>query len=272
MRNNKLSQYIWICVGALLAVMFIFPIYIMIISSLKPVTQIFDLRLIPDTITFSNYLDIFTKQKFQVFVLNSSIISVSVTVISLLIHSMSAFALARLRFPGRKFIFLLILSTMMIPFSVIMIPLFITVRSLGLTNNLLGVILPSIPSAFGIFLLNQFLLGIPTELEEAAKVDGASLFRIYRSIALPLSKPILSTLAAMYFIGNWNNYLWPLIVTPGRKFWVIQVAIANFKGEHAVEWNLILAASVVASLPVIVLFIFFQRYLVEGIKMTGIKD
>lgn len=203
---------------------------------------------------------------------NSAIIAITVTIASLVINSMSAFAIAKLQFPGRNFIFILILSTIMIPFTVIMIPLFLTVRSMGLTNSLWGIILPAIPNAFGIFLLRQFFVGLPKELEEAAKIDGCSYFGIFVRMALPLSKPILATLAAMYFIGNWNNYLWPLIVATKKEYWVIQIAIASFRDQFRVEWSLVLAASVVATVPIILLFMYFQKYLVEGIKMTGIKD
>jgi multiple sugar transport system permease protein len=272
MKTLNFKQIVLNIIAAVLALAFVFPIYVLVTASVKPLQEIFDMRLIPKTFTLASYIEIFTEQHFEVYLQNSAYIAIAVTLLSLFFHSMAAYALARFRFPGRTTIFIGILSTLMIPFAVIMIPLFLIVREFGLINNLWGIIIPSIPNAFGIFLLHQFFLGIPKELEEAAKIDGSSRFGTYWRIALPLSKPILLTLAVAYFLGNWNNYLWPLIVTTKRELWVIQIAIANFRSERLVDWNLILAASCLASLPVIVLFSYFQKYLVDGIKTSGLKE
>ena len=198
-------------------------------------------------------------------------VAVTVTLVALFFHSTAGYALARLRFPGRQVFFVWILSTLMVPFAVIMIPLFIIVRSLGLTNSLWGIILPAIPHAYGIFLFRQFYLGIPRELEESAMMDGLSHYGIFFRIIAPLSTAIAVTLAVAFFVANWNSYLWPLIVTQKRELWVIQIAIANFRGERTVAWNLVLAASCITIIPTVVIFLVFQRYLVEGIKMSGIK-
>ena len=164
-----------------------------------------------------------------------------------------------------------ILSTLMVPFTVIVVPLFIIVDWLGWVDTYWGLIVPMIPHAFGIFLLRQFYLSLPRELEEAAIVDGASLMRVYWSIVLPLSRPILSALGIFFFLANWNNFLWPLVVTQSQDLWVVQLGIQQFTGEHGTQYQLIMAASTLAALPTLLLFFVLQRRLVEGIKLTGLK-
>ena len=184
---------------------------------------------------------------------------------------MSGYALARLKFAGRDAIFLWILSTLMIPFSVIMIPLFILMKQFDWLNSFKGIIIPAIPHAYGIFLFRQFFKTIPNDLQEAATIDGCSAFRVFVSIFLPLSKSISITLGVAFFIANWNNYLWPLIVTQNKKMWVLQVALANFIGRNDTPWNAIMASGVITVIPIIVIFFVLQKNLVEGIKMSGIK-
>lgn len=262
-----------IAAGVLAAVIVLLPIYIMVLSSFKPLPRIFDLALIPDPsiLTLDNYREVFVSGGFLRYIGNSLFIASTVTAVALFLHAMAGYALARLRFPGRQVIFVWVLSTLMVPFAVIMIPLFIIVRNLGLTNSLWGIILPAIPHAYGIFLFRQFYLGIPHELEESAMMDGLSHYGIFFRIVAPLSTAIAVTLAVAFFVANWNSYLWPLIVTQKRELWVIQIAIANFRGERTVAWNLVLAASCITIVPTIAIFLVFQRYLVEGIKMSGIK-
>lgn len=159
----------------------------------------------------------------------------------------------------------------MIPFSVIMIPLFVMMKQFGWLNTYAGIIIPAIPHAYGIFLFRQFFLTLPTELEEAAKMDGCSLFGIFVRIMLPLSKPICVTLAVAFFVANWNNYLWPLIVSQKQNMRVLQIALANFIGRSDTPWNAVMASGVLTVLPVIIIFFFLQNQLVEGIKMSGLK-
>lgn len=269
--NNKQSGYfIKILFGLILGCIMLIPIYMMVVSSFKPNTDVFDLRLIPKAISFEGYKLSWEQDLFKYF-LNSLFISVTVTVVALFFHSMAGYALARLNFKGKKFVFLWIISTLMIPVSVIMIPLFILVKDLGWLNTFRGVIIPAIPHAYGIFLFRQFYLTIPKELEEAAVIDGCSPFKVYTRIFLPLSKPISITLAVAFFIANWNNYLWPLIVNQKQDFWVLQVAIANFIGRNDTKWDAIMASGVITVIPTIIIFFVLQKYLVEGIKMSGIK-
>jgi multiple sugar transport system permease protein len=256
--------------ASLIALLILFPIYVMTANSLKPNNQVFDLRLFPRTLSLEGFQYVI-KEDFSRFFFNSFFISVTVTVAALIFHSMSGYVLARIDFPGRRVVFLWILSTLMIPFAVIMIPLFIMIKQFGWLNSYAGVIIPAIPHAYGIFLFRQFFLTIPRDLEDAALIDGCSLFQIYYRVIVPLSRPITMMLAVAFFIANWNSYLWPLIVNHDRSLWVLQVAIASFVGRNDSRWNAMLAASVFATIPSILMFFILQKSLVEGIKMSGIK-
>jgi multiple sugar transport system permease protein len=265
-----MNIFLTIIVG-IIVLFFIFPLYILIITSFKPALDIFDMRLIPRAVTIANFTDVIKSQNFLQYIYNSLFVAVITTSLSLFLQSTSAYALSRLKFRGKNKIFVLIISTMMIPFSIIIIPLFIITKDLNLLNSLWGMIIPIAANGYGVFLLRQFFYSIPMDLDESAFIDGASHYTIFFRILLPLCKPILITLGASYFIFNWNNYLWPVIVSNNQSQWLVQVAITSFQGQHGSEWNLILAASVVACLPIFILFSFFQRYLVEGIKTSGIK-
>lgn len=273
MKKKKIKQVILVTVALLIAIIIVFPVYLLVISSFKENKDVFNMNLFPalSTLTLENYKTVFMEENFIKYIGNSFFVASIVTIVALFFHAMSGYALARLNFKGKKVIFTWVLSTLMVPFSVIMIPLFIIVKKMGLINNLWGIIIPMIPNAYGIFLFHQFFLGIPKELEESAKIDGASYFGVFMRIILPLSKPIAVTLAVAFFLANWNNYLWPLIVAQDRELWLVQIAIANFKSAQAVEWNLVLAAACISALPIIILFFVFQRHIADGVKMSGIK-
>lgn len=269
-KNKRILYYAKIIGGIILGCLFLIPIYMLFVSSIKPTTDVFDLRFIPEIISLDGYR-LILKQNFLIYFLNSLFISTTVTIVALLFHSMAGYALARLNFVGRNAVFTWILSTLMIPFSVIMVPLFILVKQFGWLNSFQGVIIPAIPHAYGIFLFRQFFLTMPKELEEAATIDGLSPFGIFIKIFLPLSKPITVTLAVAFFIANWNNYLWPLIVNQSQDKWVLQVALAKYIGRTDTPWNAIMAGGVVTVLPMLIMFFILQKYIVEGIKMSGIK-
>lgn len=262
--------YIKIISAVVLGFILLFPIYMMLVSSLKTRADVFDMKIIPNAITPEGYT-LAIEEDFGRYFLNSLFISTTVTLVALLFHAMAGYALARLKFAGKNAIFLWILSTLMIPFSVIMIPLFILVKQFDWLNTFRGVIIPAIPHAYGIFLFRQFFLTIPKDLEEAATIDGCSYFGIFAKIFVPLSKSISITLAVAFFIANWNNYLWPLIVSQKQEMWVLQVALANFIGRNDTPWNAIMASGVMTVVPTIFIFFVLQKYLVEGIKMSGIK-
>jgi multiple sugar transport system permease protein len=257
---------------ALLGIM-VFPIVWSVLLSLKTQSSTLALppHLLPNPFRWSNFADVFTQVRFGRYLFNSFVVATTVTGCALFFHSMSAYSLARLRYRGRNVIFLAILSTLMVPFTVIVVPLFVMVQKFGWADSYPGLIIPLIFDAFGIFLLRQFYLSLPRELEEAALVDGANLVAVYWRIVLPLSRPILSALGIFYFLANWNNFLWPLVVTQSENHWVVQVGIQQFTGQHTDATQLIAAASSIAVMPMLVMFFVLQRRLVEGVKLSGLK-
>lgn len=262
---------IWFLVAAFLGLVTIFPVIWMVTSALKPGDEQYDFALIPANPTLENFEYVFTAIPFARYMFNSFFVSATVTIVALFFHSMAAYALARLQFPGREVIFLMIFSTFLVSLPVILVPLFILTRELNMVNTYAGLIIPAIFNAFGIFLLRQFYIGIPRELEEAAILDGAGYWRIYTNLIIPLSKPVLSALAVFFFLANWNSFLWPLTITTDSDKWVVQIAITSFQSQYSASQNYIMAASVVVALPTMLLFLFFQRQLVESIKTSGFK-
>jgi multiple sugar transport system permease protein len=258
---------------ALLSVAMLLPLVWMVLTSLKPEAEIvqFPPRLFPHSLTFQHYADVWHRIPFARLYLNTIVFAGGVTVLSLLFDSMTAYALARLNFRGRNVVFVLILVMLMLPFQVTLVPLYDLLANLGWTDTLHGLIVPRATNAFGIFFLRQFFLSLPKDLEEAARVDGAGEFRIYRQIVLPLAGPALLTLALFHFMYNWNDLLWPLLINQDADRQTLPSGLAQFMGQHVVEYGLLMAASVLALMPVIVFFLLIQRRFVEGVATTGIK-
>ncbi len=204
--------------------------------------------------------------------MNTIITSVIPTVVTVFTAAMAGFGFAKYRFPGRSVIFWLILATMMIPYPVTIVPLYVMAYRAGLVNSYTGMIVVSLSSAFGIFMMRQFCLSLPDDLLDAARIDGSSEFGIFFRIILPLTKPALATLTIFTFTGNWNAYIWPLLVVNTDRLRTLSLIIPLFSGQYASFPNLVYAASTMAILPVILLFIFNQRYFTEGIAMTGLKE
>jgi multiple sugar transport system permease protein len=257
--------------ATVLAVLTVFPLVWMLTSSFKGADEVLSSDLVPGHPTLGNFSYVLTKVPFPRYLLNSFVVSAVVTVAALLFHSMAAYALARLRFPGRDAVFMALFSTLLITAPVILVPLFLIAHQLGLLDSYAGLIVPAIFNAYGIFLLRQFYLSIPRELEQAAMVDGCGYWGVYWNVILPLSRPVFSALAVLFFLANWNAFLWPLIITTDPDLNVIQLGIASFQQEHGADWNDILAASTLAALPTLVLFALFQRRIVESIKTSGLK-
>jgi multiple sugar transport system permease protein len=270
-RRLHMVRLVLYVVSSALAFMTVAPLFYMVSMSLKQTNEVFGTNLVPHHPTLGNFVYVFTQVDFIRFLWNTFFVSAVVTVIALIFHSMAGYALARLRFPGRDAIFLAMFATFLISQPVIIVPLFILARTLHLLDSYSGLIVPSIFNAFGIFLLRQFYLGVPRELEEAALIDGAGYFRIWRSIILPLSRPIMSALAILFFLANWNSFLWPLTIISNQDLWMVQVAIANFHQQYNGSWNYIMAASTAVALPTIVMFAIFQKRIVESIKTSGVK-
>lgn len=249
------------------------PFVWMVSSSVKDLGTIFAFppKLIPAVPRWVNYLEIWEVVPFGTYFLNSSIVAVLTVSAQVLTSSLAAFAFARLAFPGRDKIFLLYLATLMIPVQVTLIPNFILMRILGLINSFGGLVLPMVFTAFGTFLLRQFFMTIPKELDEASIIDGAGWFCIYRCIVMPLSKPALATLTVFTFMKSWNDFLWPLIIVNSQRMSTLPLGLASFKSMFSVQWHLIMAAAVITIIPVLVLYIASQRYFIEGIALTGIK-
>lgn len=218
-----------------------------------------------------NYREPFRLFDFLTFLQNSVFVTVTATIITLVVNSMAAFALAKYEFRGRAAVVALILATLMVPLSVIMVPLYVVVNQLNLFNTLWGVILPTVATPTGVFLLRQYMLTIPDELIEAARMDHASEWKIYWRIVLPLSMPALAVLAIFSVMWRWNDFLWPLIVLSRKELYTLQIGLSAFSGELNVQWHYVLAMTVVSMLPVVVIFAFLQRFITSGIATTGIK-
>ena len=264
----------WYLVLSLFAVVLALPLAWLISTSLKTGAQTFLMppKWIPEPIVWQNYPDSFAAVPFQKYFWNTLQIVILSTLGTLLTSSMAAFAFARLRFPGRGPLFILVLSTLMLPTTITLIPKFIVFRNLGWINTLLPLIVPYWMggSAFFIFLIRQFFMSIPYDLDEAARIDGASNFRIYWNILIPLSQPVLATVAIFSFIHHWNDFFEPLIYLQSPENWTMAIGLQGFKDLYSTSWNLMMAASTMMIIPLLVLFFFAQRYFVSGIHLSGI--
>lgn len=257
----------------LISLAFLFPVLWVVLSSFKNNTDLYAWppKLLPSVFTLENYEAAFEKGHFATYFLNSAIVTVASTLLLLLINSMAGFALGKYRFKGDTFILIGFISTLMIPLEVIMIPIFSVISKLGLYNNLLGIIIPPAATPTGVFLIRQYLLTVPNELLEAARMDGASEWKIYTRIILPIAKPILAVLTIFSFMWRWDDFLWPLIVISDPQKYTIQLALSNFIGEFNVDWSSLLAMSVITMIPVLVVFLVFQKQLVQGMVTSGMK-
>lgn len=271
---KKGMAYVFLAVGALAMIA---PFLWMVTASFKEPGSLFSYQRdwwrdwIPTQFYWKNYALAWKAVPFARFYLNSIYVSLCVTAGQVVTSAMAAYAFARLQFPGRDKIFFGYLATMMIPGAVTMIPVFILLRMLGWIDSYKAVILPGIFTAYGTFLLRQFFLTLPKELEDAAKIDGCSYFGIFWRIILPLSKPALATLTTFTFMGSWLNFMWPLIVINTHTKFTLPVGLAYFQSLHTTDWTLLMAGSLMMIFPILIVFMVTQRYFVEGIKLTGIK-
>jgi multiple sugar transport system permease protein len=266
-------RWLYLVLGGGLFLM-VMPFLWMVLSSVKPESEV---RRVPptwwpETFTMDNYEALFTRLDFPTYFVNSIVVALAVTAGNVMFGAMLGYALAKLQFPGKRAVFALVLGTLMVPGVVTFVPLFILTTNLGLTNTLTGMFLPFLAAPFGVFLMRQFILGLPDELIQAARVDGAGELRIFFSIILPLCGPALATLGILTFLGSWNNFLWPLVVAQTEGKYTLPVALALYSvGQNATKYGLLLAGAVVVVIPVIAVFLALQRYIMQGIAMTGIK-
>jgi multiple sugar transport system permease protein len=250
------------------------PFVWMLLSSFKPEGEIRAAQPTwwPHDPTLANYGDLFDRLDFPAYFTNSAVVAVVTTVGNLLFCSAAGYALAKLPFAGKKALFGIVLGTLMVPGIVTIVPLFVLSSNLGLVNTLAGLILPYLAQAFGVFLMRQFILSIPDDLLEAARIDAASELRIFAQIVLPLCRPALATLGILTFLASWNNFLWPLVAATEEETYTLPVALALYAiGQNRTEYDLLLAGSVVVVLPVLVVFVLLQRHFVRGIATTGLK-
>lgn len=255
-------------------VLLVGPFLWMLLGSFRPDRELKQVppAWLPEDWTLANYRQLFSELDFPTFFFNSAVVALAITLGNLLFCSMLGYALAKLDFPGKRVIFALVLGTLMVPGVVTFVPLFVLVSNLGMANSFPGLIFPFLAGPFGVFLMRQFIQGLPDELIQAARIDGAGEWRIFLGIILPLCRPALATLGILTFLTSWNNFLWPLVVAQSEDRYTLPVALAIFAiGENESNYGLLLAGSVVIIVPVLLVFIILQRHFVRGIATTGIK-
>lgn len=264
----KIISYGILSAGALIMV---FPFVWMLLTSFKTLPEIFSLTWLPERPTLANYIEILTEYPFGRWFLNS-VISATVTTLSVLVFcSLTGYTLAKLDFPGKGVVFLIILATMFVPTEMLVLPWYSWSVRFGWVDTYWGIMFPGMMSAFGVFLMRQFFQVVPKDLLDAARVDGLSEFGVFWRVALPLVKSSLAALAILSFLGNWNAFLWPLIVTSRADMFTLPVGVAMFSGEAGLHWNLITAGATLSVFPVLIVFAVFQRHIIETIALSGVK-
>jgi multiple sugar transport system permease protein len=272
-RGRGLPFSPWHLVLFPIAIVMLVPLLWMLVTSVETLseTRHFPPVLVPDAVRVGNYGEVLRIAPFGRWFANTVIVTTASVLGNLLFCSLAGYAFARIKFFGREVVFLLVLATLMIPFQVVMIPTFLIVRRLGLIDTLGALIVPNLCGAFGVFLLRQFFRTLPVELEEAARMDGASRLGVLFKIVLPLSTPALATLAVITFMWTWNDFLWPLITIYNEHNMTLQLGLTTFQGAHQTNTNLLMAANVMSMLPVLALFFAAQRYFIRGIATSGLK-
>ena len=274
-RRSAASKWLLYTVVTLGFVAVITPFVWMILGSFKPQGEL--LRVPPtwwpESPTLDNYSSLFSKQSFLRYFFNSTLVAVVITVANVTFSSMVGYALAKLKFRGKKLVFALVMGTLMIPGMVTFVPLFVLVANLGMVDSYPGLILPFLVTPFGVFLMRQFIMQLPDDLLDAGRIDGAGELRIFRQIILPLCGPGLATLGILTFLGSWNNFLWPLVVAQTQDYYTLPVALALFSNNQQFipNYGVLLAGATVVVVPVLIVFLIFQRRFIEGIASTGIK-
>lgn len=257
-------------IGATLVMLF--PFFYMFVTAAKDETQLISTRFFPSPWHLENFWKGWTQEPFTLFLMNSTVVAVAVTGLTLLLGSMGGFAFAKFQFRGKELVFLFVLSTMMVPYQVTMIPNFLLCGFIGILNSYIGLVVPCLPLAFGIFLMRQFITTIPTSLIEAARIDGSSDVRVFFQIVLPLCKPALATLAIFTFMASWNNFIWPLIILDSESMYTIPIGLLRFNQQYETQHHYMMAVSLLSILPIVILFISFQRAFVKGMALTGLKE
>ena len=268
MRPGRILIWTVLFIGGIIMIT---PLLFMFSTSLKPAADVYDMRLIPAEPTLGNYISVLTNTGFVRWFFNSMLIAVSVTLSNVFFDSLVGYTLAKFRFRGRRFIFLAILSTLMIPTEMLVIPWYLMSSSFGWLDTYWGIMFPGMMTGFGTFLMRQFFEGVPDDFMEAARVDGMNEFVIWWRIAMPLVAPALSALAIFTFLGNWTAFFWPLIVTTSSELYTLPVGLSSFAVEAAIQWEMIMTGAALATIPTLLVFLIFQRYIVRGVMLAGVK-
>ena len=271
-RLKGANLFVWLVlvVGALVVA---FPLYWMFATAVRPKKEIFSggFDLVPSTLVWSNFSDAWNKLPWDQFYINSIAIAAIAVPITVFINLLAGYTFAKYKFPGRDILFLLMISTLMIPIQVIMVPEFLIVAKLGWVNTWWGVLVPRAAEAFGLFMVRQFMVSIPDELIEAARLDGAGEFTIFRRVVLPLSWPVIAVLSIFTFMWRWNDFAWPLVVLQEQSAYTVPLGLSLMQGQYFTDWTGLMSMSLLSIIPMMLVFIFFQRYFIQGIASTGMK-
>ncbi|SMF37748.1 carbohydrate ABC transporter membrane protein 2, CUT1 family [Xaviernesmea oryzae] len=267
-RPGRIIAWTLLLIGGLIMVS---PLAFMFSTSLKTADQVYDLRLIPASPTLANYIAVLADGRFMRWFFNSMLVAVIVTLSNCFFDSLVGYTLAKFEFRGRYFIFLAILSTLMIPTEMLVIPWYLMSSQLGWLDSYWGIMFPGMMTAFGTFLMKQFFETVPNDFIEAARVDGLNEFQIWWKVALPLVTPALSALAIFTFLGNWTAFFWPLIVTTSKELYTLPVGLSSFAVEQSIQWEMIMTGAAIATIPTLLVFIVLQRYIVRGVMLAGLK-
>ena len=271
-RRRQVAQVVRTVLILAGALVMLFPFAWMVATSLTNESQLFGTpRLIPDPVDTTAYRRVADTFPLWRWMANSIGVSVVSTTLQVITSAMAAYAFARFEFRGKHLLFGVYLATLMIPLQVLIVPLFIEVSKLGLQDSYAALLLPLIASPFGVFLLRQFFLGLPPEIEEAARIDGAGHWQVFTRIVLPMSKPAIATLVVFAFMAAWNSFLWPLVVINSEQLMTLPLGLSQLHGRFATEWNLVMAGSTISVIPIVALYLFTQRYVIQGVALSGLK-
>ena len=271
-RLKGANLFVWLVlvIGALVVA---FPLYWMFATAVRPKKEIFSggFDLVPSTFAWSNFSDAWNKLPWDQFYINSIAIAAIAVPVTVFINLLAGYTFAKYKFPGRDILFLLMISTLMIPIQVIMVPEFLIVAKLGWVNTWWGVLVPRAAEAFGLFMVRQFMVSIPDELIEAARLDGAGEFTIFRRVVLPLSWPVIAVLSIFTFMWRWNDFAWPLVVLQEQSAYTVPLGLSLMQGQYFTDWTGLMSMSLLSIIPMMLVFVFFQRYFIQGIASTGLK-
>lgn len=270
---KKLNEILFSILAIIIGIIFVFPVIWLLLSAFKPGSELFSypLTFLPRNFTVDNFINAWAKMDFMKYTLNTIFVAVIATILTVIMSAMCGFALAKYKYKWLNVIFVSFLATQMLPTEVIMSPSFEVIRILGLYNSLWGLIIPTIGTMTGIFLMRQFFINVPDALLEAARIDGANEGKIFLELMLPIAKPVISILAIFSFRWRWNDYIWPLIVIDDPEKYTLQLALSNLAGALSVDWTTLLAASVITMIPILIVFVIFQKQIMNSNMNSGVK-